>query len=66
MHWLRPQRHSVWVLRIGIVVVAVYLFGGGSSSLRIIGLGLIALGVLGAIIEGAIVRRQAQDRNSIE
>jgi hypothetical protein len=54
------------VLRIGIVVVAVYLFGGGSSSLRIIGLGLIALGVLGAIIEGAIVRRQAQDRNSIE
>jgi Na+/proline symporter len=66
MHWLRPQRHSVWVLRIGIVVVAVYLLGVGSSSLRIVGLVLIALGFLGAIIEGAIVRRRAKDRNSFE
>jgi hypothetical protein len=66
MRWLRPQRHSVWVLRIGIVVVAVYLLGVGSSPLRIVGLVLIALGFLGAIIEGAIVRRRAKDKNSIE
>jgi hypothetical protein len=66
MHWLRPQRHSVWVLRIGVVVGAVYLLGGGSSSLRIVSLCLIALGVLGAIIEGTIVRRKANDRNSVE
>jgi hypothetical protein len=54
------------VLRIGIVVVAVYLLGVGSSPLRIVGLVLIALGFLGAIIEGAIVRRRAKDKNSIE
>jgi hypothetical protein len=67
MRWLRPQRHSAWILRAGIAVLAVYIFGGTSDqAVRYVGLALILVGFLGAIIEGIVVRHRDRARSSIE
>ena len=67
MRWLRPQRHSVWVLRAGIAVLAVYISGGtNDQTVRYVGLALILVGFLGAIIEGVIVRHRDRARSPIE
>jgi hypothetical protein len=70
VRWLRPQRRSVWVLRAGIIVTAIYLLGG-PSTLRIVGLALIASGFVGAIIERSLstahqkARRTRRDVNGL-